>query len=827
MSEIAGIKVGITVDDSELRKLDDAVAYLQENKDKLDVSAEITLDKAPYEEAVEQAVSDVAETEKKLAVNVPVQIDTKAAMDKIAAALAPGGELAKSLAELGNPAFIPGIDENGNVFATIIDGAKAVTDETTKAKEDVQDTSTEVDKLGEKAKQTHSLLQDILSAEVIKTAVNGVLLFGKQSIQAAASTGSELANSYNEAKGEFAAMVDEWKIAVGDGLLPVLTAAYNAANDLFSAFGKKSLSETFQDINKGFENNAQTIELNDAKAQALIETLSQLTGKQSLTAQETALWKGAVKELTAIYPSLAEKIGMTAGEFAESEANIVAETKALKENALEKATISALQGKLDAWAEATVRVGEAQAKYKASAAAYETQVEGLTQKVMELTGAEHDEARFVVEQGGTVDSLAQSYADLKDGIMPSASALRSLNEEIASGHLIIMGYKKEAKENERIVKETTASQEELAAALENSNDAFRSLGYVLPATTEQLEGFYNSIGTTSEGFMALIAQGQGVSELFQDLSQYRLDNFNQVKRQVESTFGTFEKAGSVRPQSAKNMEKAMESQIKMHERYQEAMQDLKDKGVDEDLLSTMGFSPESVAQMEALNKLSPENLTAFMETFSSLKTEQEQTAAVISETQLSVDETFQSMETAAQEAKKSFDESTQSIMQNAGNMLSSVLSDVFGAKGSLFELKTDGAELDASEWEPTVTVDDQASSVIGDVTKELKDLDGQSATVSIGVSMHGKMPNFLNKFMPHATGLDTVPYDGYPAILHRNEAVLTAAEADNWRKGARSAADQPQQPINLTINVNGNTESPYDVARSVTDAIERLRWKAT
>lgn len=36
----------------------------------------------------------------------------------------------------------------------------------------------------------------------------------------------------------------------------------------------------------------------------------------------------------------------------------------------------------------------------------------------------------------------------------------------------------------------------------------------------------------------------------------------------------------------------------------------------------------------------------------------------------------------------------------------------------------------------------------------------------------------------HANGLDRVPYNEYPALLHRNEAVLTAAEASVWRSGS-------------------------------------------
>lgn len=34
-----------------------------------------------------------------------------------------------------------------------------------------------------------------------------------------------------------------------------------------------------------------------------------------------------------------------------------------------------------------------------------------------------------------------------------------------------------------------------------------------------------------------------------------------------------------------------------------------------------------------------------------------------------------------------------------------------------------------------------------------------------------------------ATGLDRVPSNDYPALLHRNEAVLTASEASAWRSG--------------------------------------------
>ena len=55
----------------------------------------------------------------------------------------------------------------------------------------------------------------------------------------------------------------------------------------------------------------------------------------------------------------------------------------------------------------------------------------------------------------------------------------------------------------------------------------------------------------------------------------------------------------------------------------------------------------------------------------------------------------------------------------------------------------------------------------------------------------------------HAGGLDYVPYNGYPAVLHRGEAVLTSREADDWRKG-RAGSPAAAQPI--VINIESKTE---------------------
>ena len=54
----------------------------------------------------------------------------------------------------------------------------------------------------------------------------------------------------------------------------------------------------------------------------------------------------------------------------------------------------------------------------------------------------------------------------------------------------------------------------------------------------------------------------------------------------------------------------------------------------------------------------------------------------------------------------------------------------------------------------------------------------------------------------HAAGVKRVPYDNYPALLHKGEAVLPAGEAGEYRdhgnQAGRAAAN-----ISLNITVNG------------------------
>lgn len=77
----------------------------------------------------------------------------------------------------------------------------------------------------------------------------------------------------------------------------------------------------------------------------------------------------------------------------------------------------------------------------------------------------------------------------------------------------------------------------------------------------------------------------------------------------------------------------------------------------------------------------------------------------------------------------------------------------------------------------------------------------------------------------YAVGLDYVPYNEFPARLHEGEAVLTKAEADQWRRGESSAAAVKSENLGqalrnalqgMTIAMDGET-----VGRLVADTVSR------
>lgn len=71
-----------------------------------------------------------------------------------------------------------------------------------------------------------------------------------------------------------------------------------------------------------------------------------------------------------------------------------------------------------------------------------------------------------------------------------------------------------------------------------------------------------------------------------------------------------------------------------------------------------------------------------------------------------------------------------------------------------------------------------------------------------------------------ASGLDYVPYNNFPAILHEGEAVLTASEAKAWRKGNGGAGNG----VTIIQHINAPAQTPVQLASATAAYFEQARW---
>ncbi|WGT37685.1 hypothetical protein QH639_17860 [Lysinibacillus sp. 1 U-2021] len=84
---------------------------------------------------------------------------------------------------------------------------------------------------------------------------------------------------------------------------------------------------------------------------------------------------------------------------------------------------------------------------------------------------------------------------------------------------------------------------------------------------------------------------------------------------------------------------------------------------------------------------------------------------------------------------------------------------------------------------------------------------------SIGSTI-GKAAGAVGNFISgsHATGLESVPYDGYVAELHKNEAVLTAQQSNTLRSmGILSSNSDGTPSIDMTAGMNSNINQSSDI----------------
>lgn len=129
-------------------------------------------------------------------------------------------------------------------------------------------------------------------------------------------------------------------------------------------------------------------------------------------------------------------------------------------------------------------------------------------------------------------------------------------------------------------------------------------------------------------------------------------------------------------------------------------------------------------------------------------------------------------------------------LQEAAKPLTEALQAAAQAQAEVDQLKADIAEGEAAMASMYGSAEAGASSASDSVGELASAIEGlpDSKTISIGVAFGGALAMLSNLFS-NAKGNWTVPYDNFPALLHRDEMVLTKSQARQYREGNGSGTD--------------------------------------
>lgn len=125
-------------------------------------------------------------------------------------------------------------------------------------------------------------------------------------------------------------------------------------------------------------------------------------------------------------------------------------------------------------------------------------------------------------------------------------------------------------------------------------------------------------------------------------------------------------------------------------------------------------------------------------------------------------------------------------------------------------------------------------AAIGTITMTVNVVAGGGGGSGGGGDRGGSGSNPAMVAFGHKDGLDYVPYDEYPARLHKGEAVLTAAEARAWRAGKRSGAadaaplqhggSRSSSGVTIVQNIQAVPQTPAEIAAATAAYWEIARW---
>lgn len=360
----------------------------------------------------------------------------------------------------------------------------------------------------------------------------------------------------------------------------------------------------------------------------------------------------------------------------------------------------------------------------------------------------------------------------------------------------------ERKYGERTPEETGYEVQDLTRWTELTNNIAAYRGIIKEATEASAE--------MGESGSAAADMLQTATEDYVTSAQALLDQYQATYEStlasLDKFFSPFEKVSINVKTSLKDMMDGMQSQIDYFQDYNENIQTLTKIGLGgfSDMLISMGPTGAAFAQtmVDSLTDADGAVKAGSADMIQQLLTMQEQLTQSKDTLSQSVSDGVNGTTEAIKQLTEDYvtnvsqwDKSTEA-MENAQKTVASFVAGLTSSKSSILAAAGDiGAQITQAIQ---ANVGDIDVNIVGHMT------------VTGGRSWASR-----------AIGMDYVPYNGLPAILHRGEAILNHHEAEDWRRG-RSRGNSQGITINQTIQ--SVPQTPIQLAAATQAMFEQARW---
>ena len=420
-----------------------------------------------------------------------------------------------------------------------------------------------------------------------------------------------------------------------------------------------------------------------------------------------------------------------------------------------------------------------------------------------------------------------------------AKTVKANNEIIES----MAGMAETSEEAAAKVEELTAKVEELEATDPAYwNDALQqeldNTKLALANATEQYNNLVDAENTAAESSGAAAeeysADADQVASKSEELAAKIQETYTKIRDSVSSWFSPFAQATVNVSTSIADMMAGMQSQMEFNNAYSANLQTLAEYGLGSVIDTIQGMGAEGsayaaalVSDIEAAGGATSEAGQQIIQNFLQLSE-----GLVASQDQLA--------ETMTAHSAELFSAGSENPVSAMGNIMKTDMSmeeagiEAVNRTGTSMQSAVNAAGFDAAGQTAMQRFIQGINSMQGAV---------MAAVNAIASAAAQRMQQALSQIQAMAnsagggeykTGLDYVPYDEFPAILHKGEAVLTASEAAAWRAGKKEGASvnvtesepvtSARNGITIVQNIHAVPQTPAEFAATTEAYFTQARW---